>query len=352
MTSSFPHKVRSSSLFALVLVTVGLSTLVLGQAGGGQASSPPPAQQGRGQAGAGQGPAVDPAAVARAEGVLAEARKALGGEKLAAIKTILVTGRTNRVRGNNLVPIEFEIAIELPDKYVRKDEIPAEESEPTSAGFAGTELIQLPLPAPVPARAGAPPPAPGQIEAQTRNRIQLIKQDFVRLTLGMFAGSFPSAPVTFSFAGTAEAPQGTADVLNVRGEGNFAARLFIQRDTHLPVMIGWQAPPSGVVIAVPNVPLTQSVAPGVVVITGPVPPAASASQEEKDKYNREVGDLRKKTLATPVEHRLYYADYQDVNGVKFPFRLRRAIGPDTSEETRFDRFRLNVTIDPRKFANK
>jgi hypothetical protein len=33
----------------------------------------------------------------------------------------------------------------------------------------------------------------------------------------------------------------------------------------------------------------------------------------------------------------------------FPFRLRRAIGVDTTEETTFDRFRINTRIDPRKF---
>jgi hypothetical protein len=31
-----------------------------------------------------------------------------------------------------------------------------------------------------------------------------------------------------------------------------------------------------------------------------------------------------------------------------PFRLRRAIGAETTEETTFDRFRINTRIDPRK----
>src|SRR6185312_15713393 len=80
------------------------------------------------------------------------AREALGGEKkLAAVRTVVATGRTRQVRGDNLVPIEFEIAIELPDKYVRKDEIPAQESGPTTSGFNGNELIQLPVPVPPPA---------------------------------------------------------------------------------------------------------------------------------------------------------------------------------------------------------
>ena len=44
----------------------------------------------------------------------------------------------------------------------------------------------------------------------------------------MFAASFSAYPLTFSHAGTAEAPQGAADVIDVKGpEGsNFAVRLF------------------------------------------------------------------------------------------------------------------------------
>lgn len=49
------------------------------------------------------------------------------------------------------------------------------------------------------------------------------------------------------------------------------------------------------------------------------------------------------------EFRLYFADYRDVDGLQLPFRLRRATGPDTTEETTFDRYRLNAKIDAKKF---
>jgi hypothetical protein len=316
----------------------------------GRPAGPPPGQQPQGR----PLPPLTPAAVERASQVLADARKAMGGDKLAAMTSVIATGRTNRVRGNNLVPIEFEIAMELPDKYVRKDEVPAEESEPTSTGFNGDDIIQLPVqPAGGRGRPGGPappPPNPQQLEAQRRARLLQIKQDFVRLTLGMFADSTTAYPLTFGYAAQAAAPQGTADVLDVRGEGNFALRLFINSQTRLPIMVSWQAPPAGVVVTTPGQPAPATIAPGAVVIPAPAPPAASASQEEKDAYAKEVAGLRQKAQATPVEYRLYYADYRDVDGVKLPFRLRRAIGADTTEETTFDRFRLNTRIDPRKFA--
>lgn len=52
-----------------------------------------------------------------AASILAAAHQALGGDRnLASVKTLLATGRARQLRGNNLVPIEFEIACELPDK--------------------------------------------------------------------------------------------------------------------------------------------------------------------------------------------------------------------------------------------
>jgi hypothetical protein len=375
-----------------------------------------------------QAPARDAATV------LAEAREALGGEKrLSAVKNFVVTGRTRQVRGDNLVPIEFEIAVELPDKYVRKDEIPAQESGPTSTGFNGDELIQLPVPAtPTPpagvGRAGGPatPPSPAQLENARKTRVATVKEDFVRLTLGMFAGSFSSYPLTFKYVGQAEAPQGKADVVEAKAAPNFTVRLFVNSQTHLPIMVSWQAaarptgpprgggppagrgetpgpgptppgrgaptaPPPGVqppgagapAAGVPPPPPGQAPSagqpptlppgasagqgqpapPGAPAGQPPSPPAgasarqgqpaapgASASQGQPTGPGASASQMgRSGPPAAPVEYRLYFADYRDVDGLQWPFRLRKATGPDTTEETMFDRFKINTKIDPRKF---
>jgi hypothetical protein len=289
----------------------------------------------------------------------------MGGDTLTGLQTLLAAGRTQRVRGNNLVPIEFEMAIERPDKYVRKDEVPAEESGPTTTGFAGDEVIQTGA---QPARGGgaarpagsgpaaggggpAAAPTPEQLAAQKRAQLTTARQEFTRLSLGLWLDSLPVYPLTFAFAAQAAAPQGTADVLDVTGE-NFSARLFIHHDTHLPIMLSWQAPPTSVILTTPGQPPPANVPPGAVLVPGPAAPAPTSSQEEKDAYTKATNDLRRAAQARPVEHRLYYADYRSVDGVVLPFRIRRAIGADTTEETTFDRFRLNTKIDPRKFATK
>ena len=309
--------------------------------------------------------------------VLAAAREALGGEqKLSAVKTFVATGRTRQIRGNNLVPIEFEINCELPDKFVRKDEIPAQDTDPSTTGFKGDELIQFPAPPAGPDRAGgagpggragnAPPPNAGRGDGPppaegrgrggpaltpAQQRVATIKQDFVRLTLGIFAASFPSYPLTFKYAAQGEAPEGKADILDVAGPGNFSARLVIQQATHLPVMLMWQVPATNAIVRVPGQPLPDPVPAGAVIVDVPAPPAASASQEDRNQYATTVADLRRQALAQakPVDHRIYYADFRDVNGLKWPFRIRRSIAGETIEETTFDRIRLNVKIDPRRF---
>ena len=299
--------------------------------------------------------------------VLAAAREALGGEaRLSAVKTFTATGRTRQLRGNNLVPIEFEIVCELPDKFVRTDEFPAQDTDATTVGFAGDELIQLPLPPPgrggPPAGAGTPgagrgaPPAgpggPGGGRGGPPPRVMSVKQDFARLTLGMFATSYPAFPLTFKYAAEGKAPEGVADILDVAGPANFTARLVVQRETHRPVMLMWHVPATAVVVRVTGQPLPDAIPPGAVIVDAPAPPDATATPEEREKYAATVAALRKQALAQakPIEHRIYYADFREVDGLHLPFRLRRAVAGETIEETTFDRFRINAKIDPRKFA--
>jgi hypothetical protein len=46
---------------------------------------------------------------------------------------------------------------------------------------------------------------------------------------------------------------------------------------------------------------------------------------------------------------MYFADYRPVGNLQLPFRIKRAVGTETTEETTFDRFRINQKIDPKKF---
>jgi hypothetical protein len=332
----------------------------------------------------------------RAERILAAARVAMGGAKLEAVKSFVVKGRTRRLQGNNLLPIEFEISSELPDKYVRKDETPATESDPTSRGFNGDKLIQIPPPAtpppgagpaaggrtagPAPAsggagraavpppagadaggRGGMPPGAPGAAgpgpgraagpPVAPPSPTTSVKQDFARLTLGMFAQSFSSYPLTFTYVGQGEAPQGKADVIEAKGAPNFTVRLFVHSVTHLPIMISWTTPatPAQIIILTPGQARPANPPPGARIVDGPAVPADTASQEEKDKYVKAVADLRREQMAKPIDNWIFYMDYRNTEGPMLPYKIRRAVGSDTTEETTVDAYQINPKINPKKF---
>src|SRR6185436_7458035 len=139
------------------------------------------------------------------------------------------------------------------------------------------------------------------------------------LMLGLFATSYPSYPLTFAYAGQAEAPQGRADVLDVKGPGDFVARFFVDAKTHLPIMLSWQARPAP----------ARGRGPGGAGRPGVPPPAAAPP--------------------SPVENRLYFAEYREFSGLMLPTRVRRSVAGDTTEETTFDRFRINARVDSRRF---
>lgn len=239
-----------------------------------------------------QGAPTEPAAI------LAVTREALGGERrLSAIRSFVMTGRMLQLRGNNLASVEVELSGELPDRFVRIEEVPAQETGRITTGFSGNDLIQAPA---APARGGGGAPTGAQPDAARQGRVEGLKQDFARLMLGFFAASFRAYPLTFTYVGEAESDSGRAAVLDAQGPAGAPIRFFISRTTHLPLMVTWDGPPA-------------------------------------------------RGQPTPTQHRLYFGDYQETGGIRVPFRLRHAVGAATIEETTLDRVRINPRIDPRTF---
>jgi hypothetical protein len=103
-------------------------------------------------------------------------------------------------------------------------------------------------------------------------------------------------------------------------------------------MVSWTGAPAG--RGRPGGPGAPAVAGGE---RGSAPPAAPQALPP----SRGAQGSREQSRA--AENWLYFADYRDVDGMQFPFRLRHAVGADTIEETTFDRFKVNAKIDPKRF---
>ena len=305
--------------------------------------------------------------------ILAGARTALGGPKLEAVKSLTAVGRTVRALPNGTsAESDFEMALELPDKYLMRSVLAAmgNMSIYRNSGFNGGQVIEeidrppslagggvMHIRIAGPGGATDPEKMTDEEKAESnQKRLVANQREFAKLALGMFAMSPAAYPVELADGGQAEAPDGKADVIDVKGEGGFAAKLFIDAQTHLPLMLSWMDKepitmmmgPGGTVTAGPGT--SAAVAGGGTTVTRSTAPA-NMTPEEREKMMKDLEARRKEaeSKARTVEYRIYYADYKGVGGVQLPHRIQRSIDGKPTEEMVFDTIKVNPKIDAKKF---
>jgi hypothetical protein len=285
--------------------------------------------------------------------LLAEARKALGGEdKLAAIKRLQVSGTFLRSTGpDQIVDGDFDVFIELPDKY-RKDEITgfAGANVERTEALNGTAVWDESSGGLTSGRgfgggggfgrggrggggdrggggggfrgggfdrgrnqnAGAAQTDASQADERLREQLRRTRQaELARLTLVWLMTT--DGPV--AWIGTAQAPEGTADVLELSPANGVPTRLFLEPATHLPLMITWSGQPS------------------------------------------RGGDIRRRGAAAPAAPAqgqatlvLHIGEYKTVNGMKLPHLITRGTEDTTQEEMKVKSFKVNPTFKADTFT--
>jgi outer membrane lipoprotein-sorting protein len=285
--------------------------------------------------------------------VLADMRAALGGaDKVAAVKTLTAVGRTLRTnQAGTTSESEFELAMEMPDKYMMRTVLAnmGQMSIYRNAGFNGNGLINLIDQPPslgggggggmqiitrMAGPGGAAPgatPTPEQKAESDRLQVLAQKRDFARLALGLLGSSFAAYPLEFSYAGEAEAADGKAFVVDVKGAEDFTARLFVDARTNLPLMLSWTA--------LEPLVMQQTVNRG------------GGSAEERAKLMEDMAARQKEAEANRkmVEHRVHYSNFRTVNGLKMPHTLQRSVAGKPTEEMTFEAIKINPKIDAKKF---
>jgi hypothetical protein len=310
--------------------------------------------------------------------VLADLRAALGGaDKLAAVKTLTAVGRTQRTSPNGTTSeADMELAMELPDKFVMRSVLAnmGSMSIYRNAGFNGNGVInETEMPPNLTGGGGmimvraAGSGAPGQTQTPEQKAasdsllLMSSKRDFARMTLGMFGSSFDAFPLEFAYAGQAESPDGKAHVITVTGADNFTARLFVDAQTNLPLMLSWSDKEPLMMTQTINRGGGPGAAPAGGGHTVQMGGGASFTQgaggkppteEEMKKLMADAEARRKEAEAARkvVEYRIYYSNFKAVNGVKIPHTLQRSIDGKPTEETTFEQIKVNPKIDKQKFA--
>jgi hypothetical protein len=274
----------------------------------------------------------------RAAELIAQARATLGGDsKLAKVQALSASGTYQREMGDRQMTGEITIDLQLPDRMVRTDSMNpmGDATIVVLQGINGDQVLRNSRTiggGPGMMIRMAPPPRGADAEAQAlRNQ----RADFARFALAFLLTSPPAMPLEFSYGGEAEAEEGKADVVETKGPGSFAARLFLDKKTHRPLMLSY-----------------RGAAPRVVVQTqrgdGP-PPDPNRDAQGNAAAGHGPGEP---SPPQAVDIQMFLDDYKSVDGVMLPHHVSRSIDGKPNEEWTFKTIKLNPTFKPDTFSGK
>ena len=260
---------------------------------------------------------------AKTAALLKQARAALGGEsKLAKVQGLSATGTLARELGDRQLTGELTIDLQLPDKMVRTDSMsPMGDSTIVILnGINGDALLRnsKTLNAGPGMMIRMPPPPAAGTDAETQ-ALRAARAELARFTVAFLLASPASMPLEFTDGGEAESPDGKADLVHVKGPGSFAARLFLDKSSHRPLMLSY-----------------QGVAPRMVMQTtrGGPPPNATAPPPQA------------------VDIQMFLDDYRAEDGVLLPHKVSRSVDGKTTEEWTFKTIKINPAFKADAFSGK
>jgi hypothetical protein len=264
---------------------------------------------------------------ARAASVLADARKALGGdEKLRSIKTLQASGDVRRSMGDMQLEGELELLLQVPDKLRRNESI----ETPGGGTMVRTEVLNGTEVWDDSSRRGGMgghvmimrgPGGSEMSEEQMKEvRRRARRADLARHMLAWLLTT--DAAVTH--AGVAEAPDGKADVLEVRPADGPAMRLFIDQKTRLPLMLTWQGPQPRIMVRRPG-----------------------GTPASPDDVTRPPGSDGPPPQAA---FELRFEDYREVDGVLLPHQISRGVNGSVNEEWTIKSYKVNASFKDDTFT--
>jgi hypothetical protein len=302
---------------------------------------------------------------AKAEEVIAKTRKALGDKKLEALKTFTAQAATDRNVGTMQMSGEVELFVEMPDKYLKSETSRGMMNMTMNSGFNGEKAI-MPGGGNMSAgpggtmvfRMGAGGAMHNQREKLTPEQLAQINEvslrtartEASRMMLGWFGMAHPSLNAQYTYAGEAESPDGKAHVIDVKDADGFEARLFIDQNSYLPLMVTYKARQPRIMTSGGPRTVTRGAGPGGTSVQTHETRDATDAERKKAQADMERA-LAQQIAEQPLsDFALFFDDWREVDGLIFPHKMRRAVAGETTEEWTFTRVKVNPKIDAATFA--
>ena len=287
--------------------------------------------------------------------VVAAARKALGGEdKLTALKGLTAEGPFRRSLGGRDLEGTVTLTLARPDKMKRVEEMQmggmvggptiertsvlagttAWDDTNNRGGMGGGMQIVMRGPGEGPGPGGGAAPTPEQMNEV---RVRRMRVQLQRLTAALLA----DAGTPWVDAGVAESPDGKADILETKEETGRTLRLFIDQDTHLPLMVQYQDPKPMVMInggpgrGGPG-------GPGGPGGRGPGGPGGPPQMTPEEMQKRAAEMQRNPPPLGTFE--MHLSDYKKVDGVMLPHKIETSLDGEPNEEWTVEKYKVNPAI--------
>lgn len=274
----------------------------------------------------------------RAAEVLKQARAALGGEeKLRGVQGLSFKGKFRRVIQEREMAGERELEFQLPDKFVKSESFTpggSTMSIDTSQTLSGSESWSSGRGGMIFMRGDGREPTQEEKDRAAKMATQRLRAEMARYLLALLAAPPADFPIEFTYVGEATADDGSADVIDATGPDGFAARLFLDKQTHLPLMLSYRAPKPRVFT------MTMQGGKG-----GKSPDEAAKQAQEK---------LKADSAAKPeeVEMQWRFSEYREVGGLQLPHRITSGADGETTDEFEIKSYVVNPQFKADKFQKK
>jgi len=270
---------------------------------------------------------------ARADEILKQARKAIGGEEqLQKIQGLHVNGQYRRVFGDRQLGGDREISIELPNKYLVEDAMNAgglatsmintrglngDRAWNGNSGGGGGMIIRMGGP-------GGPNASPEQIEAGLR---RIYNAEFSRYLLAMILTPPPALAMSYTYAGDSDVEDIQAEVVNVSGPDNFAMRIFFDKKSHLPLLLSYRGPKPRIMTMTRQANGTSR--------------SVDDVKRAREEAEKKLGAEAPSAAPEEVDFFIRLTDHKKVGGLTLPHKFTFLTENEVSEEFEISKYQLN-----------
>ncbi len=273
------------------------------------------------------------------DALIDRARRALGGDSLAAVKTLSIHAWMSLEFGGTTPAVSrtVDVSFMSPDRYLRvgryRPNWPVDLELTYYDGFNGASPIRELI-------ASIPqfplfidgPRVSEDVKAYRARVLAAQQDDFIQMMLPLFLAQPDNFGLTFADGGKVAYEGGSAQMIVVARRGGHRWEMLLDEKSGLPVRLSWQSPPFSTK-QLPSV--ARRTEPGGAVVPTNPPPI--------------VFPVDAAPGAPDVDWVMTIGDYRQADGLNWPRRFVTTVEGRRHTDWRVAEYRINPRIDPKVF---